>query len=140
MEVLTFINGATVSATDVRKSWSKIVQGVKSSHKPVFVCTNNTPEAVVISVEEFQNMQDIVEAFRREQLGQQMVSDLLEISELINQPVKTMVLNANGVFEEVDQPVKTMGLNASGVFERVNQAVEKKALKSKGVFVEAKGR
>ena len=68
MHGLTFINGATVSATDVRKSWSKIVQGVKESHKPVFVCTNNTPEAVVLSFEEYQNMQEIVEVARREQL------------------------------------------------------------------------
>ena len=37
MKGLTFINGATVSATDVRKSWSKIVQAVIDSHKPVFV-------------------------------------------------------------------------------------------------------
>ena len=44
---LTFINGAMVSATDVRKHWSRIVQSVKNNHKPVFVYTNNTPEAVV---------------------------------------------------------------------------------------------
>jgi len=100
MNGLTFINGATVSATDVRKSWSKIVQGVKDNHKPVFVCTNNTPEAVVLSVEDFQNMQEIVETFRREQLGQQMASDLLDIAQLTNQPIKTMVLNSKGVFEE----------------------------------------
>ena len=56
MDGLTFINGATVSATDVRKSWSKIVQAAKDSHEPVFVCTNNKPEAVVLSFEEFQNM------------------------------------------------------------------------------------
>ncbi|EXH68864.1 hypothetical protein J633_4185, partial [Acinetobacter sp. 216872] len=37
MNRLTFINGAIVSASNVRKSWSKIVQCVKESHKPVFV-------------------------------------------------------------------------------------------------------
>ncbi|HAV5428962.1 TPA: type II toxin-antitoxin system Phd/YefM family antitoxin, partial [Acinetobacter baumannii] len=41
MSRLTFINGAIVSASDVRKSWSKIVQCVKESHKPVFVYTKN---------------------------------------------------------------------------------------------------
>jgi prevent-host-death family protein len=102
MEGLTFINGATVSATDVRKSWSKIIQGVKENHKPVFVCTNNTPEAVVLSFEDFQNMQEIVEAARREQLGQQMVGDLLEIAKLTNQPIKQMLLNEKGVFEEAE--------------------------------------
>jgi prevent-host-death family protein len=102
MHGLTFINGATVSATDVRKSWSKIVQGVKDSHKPVFVCTNNTPEAVVLSFEDFQNMQEIVEAVRREQLGQQMACDLMDIAQLTNQPIKNMVLNAKGVFEETE--------------------------------------
>ena len=102
MNVLTFINGATVSATDVRKSWSKIVQGVKENHKPVFVCTNNTPEAVVLSFEEFQNMQEIVENARREQLGQQMVCDLLDIAELTERPIKHMRLNASGVFEKVE--------------------------------------
>ena len=99
---LTFIHGATVSATDVRKSWSKIVQCVKDSHKPVFVYTKNAPEAVVLSFEEFQNMQEIVEAVRREQLGQQMVADLLEIAKLTNQPIKQMLLNEKGVFEEAE--------------------------------------
>ncbi len=93
MKGLTFINGATVSATDFRKSWSKIVQGVKDSHKPVFVCRNNTPEAVILSFEEFQNMQEIVEAARREQFGQQMVCDLLDIAQLTDQPIKPMLLN-----------------------------------------------
>lgn len=102
MSGLTFINGATVSATDVRKSWSKIVQSVKDNHKPVFVCTNNTPEAVVLSFEEFQNMQEIVEAARREQLGQQMVCDLLDIAQLTGQPIKHMLLNKHGVFEETE--------------------------------------
>lgn len=102
MNKLTFINGATVSATDVRKHWSTIVQSVKDNHKPVFVCTNNTPEAVVLSFEEFQNMQEIVEAAHREQLGQQMVCDLLEIAELTNQPIKRMHLNSDGVFVEAE--------------------------------------
>lgn len=69
MDRLTFINGAIVSATDVRRSWSKIVQGVKDNHKPVFVYRKSMPEAVILSFEEFQNMQKIVEAARREQLG-----------------------------------------------------------------------
>lgn len=102
MSRLTFINGAIVSASDVRESWSKIVQCVKESHKPVFVYTKNTPEAVVLSFEEFQNMQEIVEAVRREQLGQQMVYDLLDINQLTGQPTKHMLLNHKGVFEEVN--------------------------------------
>ena len=102
MKGLTFIDGATVSTTDVRKSWSKIVQVVKDSHKPVFVCTNNTPEAVVLSFEEFKNMQEIVEAARREQLGQQMVCDLLDIAQLTGQPIKHMLLNKKDVFEEAE--------------------------------------
>lgn len=102
MKGLTFIDGATVSTTDVRKSSSKIVQVVKDSHKPVFVCTNNTPEAVVLSFEEFQNMQEIVEAARREQLGQQMVCDLLDIAQLTGQPIRPMLLNKKGVFEEAE--------------------------------------
>ena len=102
MKGLTFIDGATVSATDVRKSWSKIVQVVKDSHKPVFVCRNNTPEAVILSFEEFQNMQEIVEAARREQLGQQMVCDLLDIAQLTGRPIKPMLLNKKGVFEEAE--------------------------------------
>ena len=102
MKGLTFINGATVSATDVRKSWSKIVQAVIDSHKPVFVCTNNTPEAVVLSFEEFQNMLEIVESARREQLGQQMVCDLLDIAQLTGQPIRPMLLNKKGVFEEAE--------------------------------------
>ena len=61
--------------------------------EPVFVCRNNTPEAVVLSFEEFQNMQEIVEAARREQFGQQMVCDLLDIAQLTDQPIKPMLLN-----------------------------------------------
>ena len=102
MKGLTFIDGATVSETDVRKSWSKIVQVVKDSNKPVFVCTNNTPKAVVLSFEEFQNMQEIVEAARREQLGQQMVCDLLDIAQLTGRPIKHMLLNKKDVFEEAE--------------------------------------
>lgn len=102
MEGLTFINGATVSATSVRKNWKKIVEGVKASHKPVFVLTNNTPEAVVLSFEEFQNLERMAESARREALGQKMVSSLMEIAELTNNPIKHMVVNQNGVFEEAE--------------------------------------
>ncbi len=82
MEELDFVNSSTVSATEIRKSWTKIVQEVKTNHKPVVVCTNNIPEAVVLSFEEFQRMQKIVEAVHREQLGQQMVCNLLDIAQL----------------------------------------------------------
>mgnify|MGYP003592804049 CR=1 FL=1 len=102
MNGLTFTDGETFSANDVRKSWSKIIQTVKDSNKPIFVCTNNIPEAVVLSFEEFQNMQKIVEAARREQLGQQMVCDLLDIAQLTSQPIKHMLLNKKGVFEAVE--------------------------------------
>ena len=57
---------------------------------------------LVLSSEESQNMQEIPEAAHREQLGQQMVGDLLDISELTDQPIKHMVLNKTGVFEEAD--------------------------------------
>ncbi|RSO54753.1 type II toxin-antitoxin system Phd/YefM family antitoxin [Acinetobacter lactucae] len=100
MNRLTFINGATVSATDVRKSWNKIVQGVKDSNKPVFVYNHNRPEAVVLSFAEFQTMQEIVETARRQQLGQQMVCDLLDIAQFTGQPIKHMLLNPKGEFEE----------------------------------------
>lgn len=78
MNILHQINGAMVSATDVRKSWTKIVQGVKDSHKPVFVFINNKSEAVVLSDEDFQAMQLELEMARREEFGRQMVADLLE--------------------------------------------------------------
>ncbi len=44
------------------------------SHKPVFVYTKNTPEAVVLSFEEFQKCRKLLKPWR-EQLGQQMVYD-----------------------------------------------------------------
>ena len=46
---------------------------------------------------ELKNESEIIET---EKLGQQMVSDLLDIAQLTNQPIKHMVLNENGVFEE----------------------------------------
>ncbi|MCG5961367.1 type II toxin-antitoxin system Phd/YefM family antitoxin [Acinetobacter baumannii] len=100
MDELTFVNGTTVSATDIRNHWSKIVQIIKDNHKPVFVYRNNMCEAVVLSFEVFQTMQEIVEASHREQLGQQMVCDLLDIAQLTNHPIQHMVLNETGVFEE----------------------------------------
>ena len=60
------------------------------------------PEAVVLSFEEFKNMQEIVEAARREQLGQQMVCDLLDIAQLTGRPIKHMLLNKKDVFEEAE--------------------------------------
>nr|WP_252151800.1 hypothetical protein [Acinetobacter sp. ANC 4862] len=63
---------------------------------------------LVLSSEESQNMQEIPEAAHREQLGQQMVGDLLDISELTDQPIKHMVLNKTGVFEEAEGQEKTM--------------------------------
>ena len=49
-------------------------------------------------------MQEIIEAARREQLGQQMVCDLLDIAQLTGQPIKHMLLNPIGVFEEAKDP------------------------------------
>lgn len=82
--------------------YSLRVSSLSYNHKPVFVCTNNKPEAVVVSFEEFQNMQKIVEAAHREQLGQQMICDLLNIAQLTDQPIKHMVLNKKTVFEEAE--------------------------------------
>ena len=90
--------------SDIQKSWRKIIQCVKNSHKPIFVCTNNTQEVTVLNFEEFKNMQEIIEAARREQLGQQMVCDLLDIAQLTGQPIKHMLLNPIGVFEEAKDP------------------------------------
>ena len=102
MNILHAINGTTASATDVRKSWTKIVQGVKQTHKPVFVFTNNTPEAVVLSYEDFQAMQLELEMARKEEFGRQMVADLLEISTLENQAIPHMRADAHGIFHEVE--------------------------------------
>lgn len=102
MNILHEINGATVSETDVRKSWTKIVQGVKDSHEPVFVFTNNTPEAVVLSDEDFQAMQLELEMAHREEFGRQMVADLLEISTFENHSIPQMRADAHGIFHEVE--------------------------------------
>lgn len=101
MNSLTFVNGATVSATDVRKSWTKIVQGIKQSHKPAFVYTNNTPEVVVISFEDYQTMQAELETARREQLGKQMVIDLAEISAIEGVQIPHMQADENGIFHQI---------------------------------------
>jgi len=103
MDNLNFINGATVSATDVRKSWTKIVKGVKESKRPVFVFTNNVPEAVVLDFEEYQAIEKELEAARREELGRQMLADLLEISELENKPITPLMV------AEFDTPYDTAG-------------------------------
>lgn len=101
MTKLSFINGATVTATDVRKSWTRILQGVKASHQPAFVFTNNTPEAVVLSYDAYQAMAAELEQARREKLGQQMQEDLQQIAELDNQPMAQMQADESGVFRTV---------------------------------------
>ena len=83
---------------NIHKSLPKIIKFVKNSHKPIFVYTNNTPVVNVLNIEEFKNMQEIIKA-RREQLGQQMVGDLLDIAQLTERPIKHMLLNPLGVFE-----------------------------------------
>lgn len=47
-------------------------------------------------------MQDIVESTHREQLGQQVACKLLDIAQLISQPIKYKVLNNTDVFEEAE--------------------------------------
>jgi len=49
----------------------------------------------------------------REAWGKQMVSDLLEIAQLTQQPIKEMRSNTNGVFEEVKKPVFDQDQNTS---------------------------
>lgn len=90
--------------SDIHKSWRNVIQCNKNSHKPIFVYTNNTPEVTVLNFEKSKNMQKIIEAARREQLGQQMVYDLLDIAQLTSQPIKHMLLNSIGVFEEAKAP------------------------------------
>lgn len=98
MTGLNFISGATVTATDVRKSWTRVLQGVKESHQPAFVFTNNTPEAVVLSYEAYKGMAEELEKLRREKLGQQMLADLQIIAELSDEPMTKMQTDEAGVF------------------------------------------
>lgn len=100
---LALIINREYPVSDIQKSWRKIIQCVKNSHKPIFVCTNNTQEVTVLNFEEFKTMQKIIEATRREQLGQQMVCDLLDIAQFTGQPIKHMLLNSKGVFEETEE-------------------------------------
>lgn len=100
---LNYINGAAVSATDVRKSWSKIVAGVKSSQQPVYVFTNNTPEAVVLSYDNYQAMQLELEQARRKALGQQMAADLQEIAELEEHSIPHRKVAEDGVFYDSEK-------------------------------------
>lgn len=102
MHTLNYISGATVTATDVRKSWTSIVNSVKASHQPAFVFTNNSPEAVVLSFDSYQAMRQELEQARRERLGKQMVADLLSIAKLENTPIKAMKADSQGVFHEME--------------------------------------
>jgi len=98
MSDLNFIHGATVTATDIRKSWTRVLQGVKTSHQPAFVFTNNTPEAVVLSYDTYQAMAAELEEARREKLGRQMLEDLEQIAELEGRPIVKMQADASGTF------------------------------------------
>lgn len=103
MDKLAFTSSMTISSNDVSKSWEKIVQSVQNTHKPIFVYNNDMPEAVILSFDEFQRMLRIIENVDREQLGLQMVSDLAEIAQLSDQPIRHMVLNEKGFFEEAEK-------------------------------------
>lgn len=103
MNTLHYINGATVTATDVRKSWTKIVNSVKTTHQPAFVFTNNVPEAVVLSFDTYQALQNELEMARRNLLGKQMTMDLLEIAELEDRTIPRMKADENGVFRPVEE-------------------------------------
>lgn len=104
MSSLNFINGATVTATDVRKAWSKIVSSVKETHKPAYVFTNNVPEAVVLSYESYQSMQAELEQARRDSLGRQMTADLLAMAAQEGSTIPKMQADKQGVFHEVKEP------------------------------------
>lgn len=101
MKKSTVIEGMVISAADVQKHWNKIIQNLKDSPEPIFVCTDNMPDAVILSYLEFKKMQAVIELAHREQLGQKMENDLIDIAKLTNQPIKHMYANANGVFEEI---------------------------------------
>lgn len=103
MAIFNHIEGATVTATDIRKSWSRVLESVKASRLPAFVFTNNTPEAVVLSYETYQAMAEELEQARREKLGQQMLADLQNIAELTDEPTVSMVADAEGVFYQREE-------------------------------------
>ncbi|MDR0299704.1 MAG: type II toxin-antitoxin system Phd/YefM family antitoxin [Streptococcaceae bacterium] len=94
------INGLTVSATDVRKSWTKILKSVQENRKPAFVFTNNTPEAVVLAFEDYQIMQTELEVARRSELARQMTEDLLDIAKLEQQSIPRLQVAEDGAFYE----------------------------------------
>lgn len=62
---------------------------------------NHKLEPTVLSLKKFHNLQEIIEAAQREQLGRQMVCNLLNIAQLTDQPIKHMILNQEGAFEEM---------------------------------------
>lgn len=101
MTTLNYINGATVTVTDVRKSWTKIVNSVKATHQPAFVFTNNVPEAVVLSFDTYQALQQELTLARNNLLANQMTADLLQIAEFENTPITRMRADSNGIFREI---------------------------------------
>lgn len=66
MSKLFYIDGAIIASNKVPKNWDKIVRSINVNNKPVFIYKNNKPQAVVLSVDEYMNMQKIIEATRRE--------------------------------------------------------------------------
>lgn len=79
----------------------KIIKNIKKNYQPVFVYTDHKLETAVLSLKKFHNLQEIIEAAQREQLGRQMVCNLLDIAQLTDQPIKHMILNQEGAFEEM---------------------------------------
>lgn len=100
MENLNFINGATVTATDVRKSWKQIVEGVKESKKPVYVYTNNKPEAVVLDVEEYRALEQQAKKAMREEAGRQLSETYRQFMKDQNLVAQPMKVAEDGVFYE----------------------------------------
>lgn len=93
----------TISETDIRNSWPKIVQYLKTKHSPVFISSDNTavPELVILSYEDYQVLQVAFEEAYREKLGKEMGAASLRIAELENRPIPYMAVGEDGIFREV---------------------------------------
>lgn len=76
--MMKLINGATVSATSVRKSWTQIVKNIIRTKTPTYVLSNNVPEVVIVGYEDYQEMQRKLEEINREELGKQIIQEHLE--------------------------------------------------------------
>ncbi len=83
-----------VSTSDLQRQSGKIIDAVKDAGEPYLVVRNNKPQAVILSVEEYEKMKNLQEAYQWAETIQAIKEGEKEIKE--------------GTIEKLDGPMSKL--------------------------------